>query len=98
MSGPDGVRSRSSGTYVLVIGAIVIAVCLVVLSLLTRVAPAIATTVIVLDVLLVAAMLVARFTIRPIGRRQWTITGCLLAACVLSLGAVVLIAALTAAA
>lgn len=90
----DRPPSRSSGTYTLVIGTIVIAVCLVVLSLLTRVAPGIATTVIVADVLLIAAMLVARFTIGPIVRRQWTIAICLIVACVLSLGGVVLISAL----
>lgn len=94
MTGRQPVPSRSSGTYLLVIGAVVIAVCLVVLSLLTRVSPAVATIVIAADVLLVAAMVVARFTVRPIVRRQWTITVCLLVACALSLGGVVLIAAL----
>lgn len=92
MSAPAGTPDRRSGTYALVFGAVVIAVCVVVLALLASTGSTLAVVAIVADVLLLAGMVVARVAVRAVVPRQWAITGCLLAACALSLGAVVLIA------
>jgi isoprenylcysteine carboxyl methyltransferase (ICMT) family protein YpbQ len=91
MSIPTGVKDRTSGSYWLVVGGILIAVAVVVLALLTPQQPGIAWTAIVVDVLLFAAMVVTRFVVRPILARQWTLAICLVAASVLSLGALYLI-------
>jgi isoprenylcysteine carboxyl methyltransferase (ICMT) family protein YpbQ len=87
MSTTGPMRDRTSGTYLLVIGGIVVLVAIVVLALVSSASPTVAWTVLAVDVALLAAMVVARFAVRRVLTRQWTLTICVLAASVLSLGA-----------
>jgi hypothetical protein len=87
VSAPTGIKDRTSGTYLLVIGGAVVVVGIVVLGVLTASAPSIAWPALVVDVLLLAGMVVARFAVRTVVRRQWTLTVCVLAAAVVTLAA-----------
>jgi uncharacterized membrane protein YhhN len=91
MSAPAGTKDRTSGTYWLVVGGILIAIAVVVLALLVPQEPSIAWPAIIVDVVLFVVMVIARLVVRPIVPRQWTLAICLLAASVLSLGALYLI-------
>jgi isoprenylcysteine carboxyl methyltransferase (ICMT) family protein YpbQ len=91
MSVPRGVQDRTSGTYWLVIGGIVLAIAVVVLAALASREPATAWTAVGIDVLLLVVMLVARFAVKPVLARQWTLAICVLAGSVVSLGALSLI-------
>ena len=91
MSAPSGAKDRTSGTYWLVVGGILIAIAVVVLALLTPEQPVIAGTALAIDVVLFIVMVITRFLVRPVLARQWTLAGCVLAASVISLGALYLI-------
>jgi hypothetical protein len=90
MSTPQNVRNRTSGTYWLVVGGILIAIAVVVLAVLTTREPGIAWTAIIVDLLLYVVMVVARFAVHAVVPRQWTLAICLMAAAVLTLGALFL--------
>ena len=87
VSAPEGMKDRTSGTYWLAIGGLVILIAVVVLAILTPQAPGIAWTALAVDVALFLVMLVARFAVRRVVARQWTLAICVLAASALSLGA-----------
>lgn len=90
MSAPTGAKDRTSGTYWLVIGGIVIVIAIVVLALLVPQQPAIAGTALAIDAALLVVMVIARFVVRPVLARQWTLAICVLVASALSLGALYL--------
>lgn len=87
MSGVPGTKDRTSGTYWLVIGGLVIVIAVVVLAIVAPTSPGIAWAAVAVDLALLVVMLVARFAVRGVVARQWTLAVCVLAASVLSLGA-----------
>jgi hypothetical protein len=90
MSAPIGAKDRTSGTYWLVVGGLVIVIAIVVLALLVPQRPAIAGPALAIDVALLVVMVIARFVVRPVLARQWTLAICVLVASVVSLGALYL--------
>jgi hypothetical protein len=92
MSVPSGAKDRTSGTYFLVIGGIVLVIAVVVLAIVASREPTTAWTAVAIDVVLLVIMLVARFAVKPVVARQWTLAICVLAGSLLSLGALSLIA------